>query len=86
MARDERDFIVELSSAASRDATPDASPRSSNVGRPFLSVHFACCGVYQRIYKSNDGKSYTGRCPRCGLPVQFAVGPGGTSSRTFVVH
>ena len=55
-------------------------------GRPFLSVHFACCNVYQRIYRNADGKSYQGRCPRCGKPVKFEVGPGGTDCRSFTVY
>lgn len=59
---------------------PDA-----NSPRPYLSIHFACCGVYTRIYKSADGKHYRGHCPRCARPVQFQVGDGGTTCRTFVV-
>lgn len=55
-------------------------------GRPYLSVRFACCNVYQRIYRSADGKDYQGRCPRCGKPVKFVVGEGGTDARTFVVY
>ena len=55
-------------------------------GRPFLSVQFACCSVYQRIYRSADGTSYHGRCPRCGKPVKFTVGEGGTDSRAFIVY
>jgi hypothetical protein len=54
--------------------------------RPFLRVQFACCNVYQRIYRNADGKTYQGRCPRCGQPVRFVVGEGGTSSRDFIVH
>jgi len=54
--------------------------------RPFLSVHFACCGVYQRVYRDADGKAYRGRCPRCARAVTFAVGEGGTSARSFVVR
>jgi hypothetical protein len=65
----------------SRQNNTEKSP----VGRPFLSVMFACCSVYQRIYRNADGTAYAGRCPRCGKPVKFAVGPGGTSAREFVV-
>ena len=54
--------------------------------RPFISVQFACCNVYLRIYRSADGKHYRGRCPKCGVPVNFVVGEGGTSARTFVVR
>lgn len=59
---------------------------AANPARPFLSVHFACCGVYQRVYRSADGRSYHGRCPRCTMPVRFVVGDGGTGARTFVVR
>ena len=44
------------------------------------------CAVYTRIYRSADGAAYHGRCPRCGKPVHFAVGPGGTDARTFIVE
>lgn len=77
---DPRDYKLELSSAA--EAGPSASPQ----GRPYLSVQFACCGVYQRIYRAPDGQSYQGRCPRCGKPVRFAVGQGGTDARFFIVR
>jgi len=54
--------------------------------RPFVGVHFKCCGVYARIYRSADGQFYRGRCPRCALQVTFRVGQGGTDARFFVVH
>jgi hypothetical protein len=68
-----------------RDAKSDA-PGSAAQHRPYLSVHFACCNVYLRIYRSADGKQYRGRCPRCGRSVTFPVGHGGTDARTFVVR
>lgn len=70
-------------SAAAGGSTPGAA---SAAGRPYLSVHFACCGVYQRVYRDPDGKTYQGRCPRCATPVRFVVGKGGTAARTFVVR
>jgi hypothetical protein len=79
---DPRDYKVELSGAAGgggAGAVP-AQPR------PYLGVHFACCGVYQRVYRDADGKAYRGRCPRCGVAVTFAVADGGTSARSFVVR
>lgn len=90
---DPRDYKLDISSAGSAD---DGSSRRTAVNglaaetpapsRPYLSVHFACCGVYQRVYRSADGTTYQGRCPRCTMPVRFVVGEGGTSERTFVVR
>jgi hypothetical protein len=79
---DPRDYNVELSSD-DKSATGGDKPARA---RPYLSVHFACCGVYQRIYRDADGKAYRGRCPKCGTPVRFAVGEDGTSARSFVVR
>ena len=78
---DPRDYKVEISGAK-----PESNTDGGGRDRPYLSVQFACCGVYQRIYRTADGKSYQGRCPRCGKPVKFVVGDGGTDSRSFVVY
>jgi hypothetical protein len=53
--------------------------------RPYLRVLFECCAVYQRIYRDPNGKSYTGRCPRCLKPIRFLVGENGTACRDFAV-
>jgi hypothetical protein len=74
------DYKLDISGLKAPDTEASASPR------PFLRVQFACCNVYQRIYRSPDEKSYQGRCPRCGKPVKFVVGSGGTSARDFIVH
>jgi hypothetical protein len=80
---DPRDYKVERSG---KSAEAGNSEGSAGTTRPFVSVHFACCNVYLRIYRSADGKHYRGRCPRCGVPVNFVVGEGGTEARTFVVR
>lgn len=81
MASDPRDYKLDVSGLS-----PSEPVEKPAQGRPFLSVHFACCGVYQRIYRAADGKRYAGRCPRCGKPVNFIVAEGGTSDRFFRVE
>jgi len=83
---DPRDYKLDLSSNRDSKNGPNASNPAAPNDRPFLSVQFACCNVYCRIYRNLDGTRYEGRCPRCGKPVTFAVGAGGTDSRFFVVE
>ncbi len=52
----------------------------------FLGVHFACCDAYSRVYKNRAGTAYVGHCPRCAKRIEFAIGPGGTSSRFFTAQ
>jgi len=85
MTRDPRDYKVEISGISSSDSAASASQRTPSP-RPFLSIHFACCGVYQRIYRTEDGKAYSGHCPRCAKPVHFAIGANGTDTRYFRVE
>jgi hypothetical protein len=78
MPSDPRDYKVEISGLSTAGQS-----HGSPTARPFLSILFECCNVYQRIYRSADGKSYDGRCPKCGNSVHFPVGAGGTSARFF---
>jgi hypothetical protein len=80
MPSDPRDYKLDVSGVQS----PGES--SAQQSRPFLSIHFACCGVYCRVYRNADGSAYVGRCPRCGKRVRFLVGEGGTDERFFVVE
>jgi hypothetical protein len=79
---DPRDYKIDISSLP-KNSSGETTPRNA---RPFLMVHFACCGVYQRIYRSSDGERYEGHCPKCARPVKFRVGQGGTDARAFVVE
>lgn len=56
---------------------------SASRSRPYIGVHFACCGVYVRIYRAPQQREYVGRCPRCLAPVRVKVGPDGTAKRIF---
>ena len=83
MPHDPRDVKLDITRTDVPSQSSGTQPASN---RPFLSVQFACCSVYQRIYRDPDGTQYRGRCPKCGKAVTFTVGEGGTSSRFFVVR
>lgn len=80
MPTDPRDYRVEISGLESLGS--GATPKN----RPYLSIHFRCCGVYCRVYRNKEGTAYVGGCPKCGKPVKFLVGDGGTDERFFVVE
>lgn len=79
---DPRDYKLDIQSL------PPAQDRAGGdtSSRPWLSALFACCNVYQRIYRDVAGREYRGACPRCGKRVRIRIGPGGTTSRSFVIE
>jgi hypothetical protein len=81
---DPDDYILDLSSAARADQQPET--KSTDVGRPFLSIHFKCCKVYSRIYRNAAGDAYVGHCPRCARALRVPIGPGGSQKRAFVAE
>lgn len=64
---------------------PPSGPQSTQSARPYLQVYFRCANLYTRVYRNAQGDKYIARCPRCGGTMSFAVGPGGTSRRSFEV-
>ena len=51
--------------------------------RPYISVYFRCCGVYQRVYRSPGATKYVAFCPRCARKAEVRVDPSGTDARFF---
>jgi hypothetical protein len=82
MASDPRDYKLDVAGLGRAEPSGEGEGATP---RPFLGVKFNCCGVYQRVYRSADGRFYRGRCPRCMRAVEFKVGEGGSDSRFFVV-
>jgi hypothetical protein len=80
MPSDPRDYKLDLSTV------PPTGSDGGHAPRPFLSIHFACCNIYLRLYRAPGAAEYAGRCPRCGKSVKFPVGEGGTTARTFRVY
>lgn len=76
--------MVELGGRAVPSGQPSTQSGSPGAGGGgYLRLWFRCASQYTRAYKSPDGTQYLGRCPKCGLPAKFTVGPGGTSQRFF---
>ena len=64
-----------------------AGARSTSLfNRPWIGIHFECCGIYTRIYRNAEGTAYHGHCPRCLRRINLRVGPGGTDARFFVAE
>lgn len=68
---------------ASEDGAAPATPEPS---RRYVGIHFACCGVYARVYLNAGGTCYEGHCPRCTKRVELKVAPGGTDARFFTAY
>jgi hypothetical protein len=77
---------VDPRSLAGSKAQYPVPPSQASGARPYLSILFSCCNVYQRVYRDPDGKHYTGRCPKCLSTIKFVIDPGGAAGRSFVVE
>ena len=62
----------------------ESPARRTNVS--FLGVHFACCGVYSRVYVNREETAYEGHCPKCRRPICMQIGSDGTDARFFTVY
>ena len=75
-----------LDIAQLRESETSSAQSSGPAGRPWIGIHFDCCGVYTRLYRDGAGTAYEGCCPRCRGRVTLRVGPGGTNARFFVAE
>ncbi len=78
---EERDYILELGGKKVEENA--AGDSSSAQGRPYISVLFECCDVYNRVYKNREGTAYVGWCPKCARKVTVKVGAEGVNCRFF---
>ena len=54
--------------------------------RPFISVYFECCNVYNRIYINYPRTAYVGWCPKCCRRVEVKISPLGSADRFFTAR
>lgn len=76
--------FLDISSDPDDAGRGDAASRQAQ--RRYLGIHFACCGVYSRVYLNRTGTGYTGHCPRCSRRVDLKIGPGGSDARFFTAY
>jgi hypothetical protein len=79
---EDQDYILDLGGQRDRQAS-SAGDASGKTSRPYISVHFDCCGVYTRVYRNQEGTAYVGWCPKCAKKVSVKIGSEGTNCRFF---
>lgn len=83
----DEDYVVDIDGLGGRASpdppTPARPAQGKSDDRPFLSIHFTCCNVYQRVYRSAEGSAYVGWCPKCARKVEAKIGPDGVRTRFF---
>jgi hypothetical protein len=57
-----------------------ADKRGREAERPWIGVHFECCGIYARVYRDVSADRYESRCPKCAAPITIRVSPDGVST------
>lgn len=85
----EPDYILEIGDEKVQGPAPqyDAEITAKKAGgRPFISVLFECCHMYQRIYRNHAETAYKGNCPKCLRQVSVRIGSGGSSNRFFTAR
>ena len=75
------DYRLDIVSSA--DAEEDARGADGDCDRPWIGIHFECCGVYARVYRRAEEPQYLGRCPSCGRALRVLVRADGVKARVF---
>ena len=79
-------MALDLTSDPDGDADahrPRAANEPATDPRPFLGIHFECCGLYGRIYRDPNFRVYRGRCPKCLRSLEIPIGQGGRAGRFY---
>ena len=79
-------MALDLTSEPGDESEPIRSGSSDGAAaepRPFLGIHFECCGIYGRIYRDANFRVYRGRCPKCMRSLEIPIGQGGRAGRFY---
>ncbi len=81
------DYILDITGlggegSSDRPAKPPGE-QTDATGRSFISVHFECCNIYQRVYRNAAGTAYVGWCPKCARKIVARISPDGIDARFF---
>ncbi|GJQ25982.1 MAG: hypothetical protein HBSAPP02_10140 [Phycisphaerae bacterium] len=60
-----------------------AQESAAAASRPWIGIHFACCGHYIRVYRRPNETRYVAKCPNCHRRAVLKVAANGTSARIF---
>lgn len=76
------DVVVDANGEARDAFTQGGADHAAGVSgdRFWIGIHFECCCVYTRLYRSANADRYEGRCPKCRTPVTVRVSPEGVST------
>ena len=77
-----QDESIDMTSVPATSGDRDAG----RTRQPFLGIHFACCGIYTRIYVNASGSAFAGNCPGCGGQIVVRISPDGETDRFFSVY